>query len=77
MSRVMHSAHEECPGDAACDQGDGPCIAWLRDRIDADAALLEECREALLARPSGGGVCQLTEDEHLLLAQLNERLEVK
>jgi len=87
MSRIMNSAHEECSGDAACAQGDGPCIAWFRDRIDADTVLLKECREALdcegdhvlgehrgLYEECTKAPCEPT---RFLLARLNERLEEK
>ena len=83
MSRVMNSAHEECSGNAACDQGDGPCIAWLRDRIDADTALLEACRKALalllgvLQRTRTGAQSAERVVAEQALARLNERLEAK
>ena len=80
MSRVMNSAHEECSGDAACDQGDGPCIAWLRDRIDADTRLLKACRKRLQIHRD---YCENqewwedVEEDDKLLTRLNERLEKK
>ena len=45
MNRVMNSAHEECSGNAACAQGDGPCVASLRDRIDADTVAYEQSQD--------------------------------
>ena len=74
MNRVMNSAHEECSGNAACAQGDGPCVASLRDRIDADTALLEECKDYILHNHRD---MREADTDTCLRCRLDERLEVK